>query len=183
MLIAKNSTINVENQINEFENLLQMTLPRELKIFLIKYNGGETPKTCFKNGKISTDIRAFYGLGKVLYSYDKVDIVKKDEKVLLPIAIDSFGNSFLLSMNFPHDIYFEDHEKGDSMVLVAKSLKEFISMCDSEIINEAARRSPEEREKILISNGKGKNISQGLKQMWQEEYEKYRELVQERVEI
>lgn len=183
MLIAKNPTKNIENQINEFENLIQITLPKELKMFLEKYNGGETPKTYLKDRRISTDIRAFYGLGDVLYSYNKTDIVKKEGKTLLPIAIDSFGNSFLLSLDSPYDIYFKDHEKEDSMILVAKSLKEFISMCESEVISEASRRSPEEREKILISNGKGKNISQGLRQMWQEEYEKYRNLVQENVEI
>lgn len=183
MLIARNSTENIKNQIDKFEKSIQEILPEELKAFLMKYNGGETPQTHLKSKKVSTDIRAFYGLGDVLYSYGKIDIIEKEGEKLLPIAVDSFGNSFLLSLSAPCDIYFEDHEKEDSVILVAKSLKEFIDMCDSEIIDEAARRSPEERERILVNNGKGKNISEDLRDLWRKEYEKYKNLIQEKVEL
>ena len=37
------------------------------------------------------------------------------------------------------------------------------------------------REQILIRNGKGANISDGLREMWKAEYEKYNNLCQEEV--
>lgn len=181
MLIVKNSIKNIGNKIEEFEDLIEITLPEELKDFLNKYNGGETPETQIKTPEISTDIRAFYGLGDVKYSYNWRDITEYDNKKMLPIAVDSFGNHFILSLVEPYNIYFVDHEKEKCIIEVAKSLKNFIKMCNSKKISEAAKRSPEERKEILLSKGKGDNISEGVVQMWKEEYEKYKNVHQEEV--
>ena len=45
------------------------------------------------------------------------------------------------------------------------------------------KRSPEEREAELIANGKADNITEGIREMWKQEYEKYKNIVQEIVII
>lgn len=170
MLIIKNVQCS---SLNDFEKKIGIELPQELRHFIEVYNGGETPNTKIVSKNISTDIRAFYGLGVNQYSLDNVKCFDKNENKFLPIAIDSFGNEFYIDLKGSNSIWFCDHEKGNNMICVANSLKEFISNCESEPIKDSARKTPEEREKILLSKGKGANITDGLRQMWKEEYEKY----------
>ena len=66
-------------------------------------------------------------------------------------------------------IYFCDHEKGFKAGYMAENLQEFIKCCKSEKIKEASKRSIKEREEILIANGRGDNITDGLRQLWQAE--------------
>jgi len=82
---------------------------------LHKYNGGYTPKTKFKAGKISSDLRGFFGIGGVKLSLDDVEIGDCLEKNIFPIACDSFGNYIMigLSNDDAGKIYFCDHEKGN----------------------------------------------------------------------
>lgn len=50
-------------------------------------------------------------------------------------------------------------------------------------ISEASKLSIEEREAILIANGKGDIITDGLREMWQAEIKKYSNMIQEEVLI
>lgn len=59
MLISKFSNCNVEEKIIDIEKQYKIILPTQYKNFLHKYNGGYTPKTKFKVGKISSDLRGF----------------------------------------------------------------------------------------------------------------------------
>ena len=52
MLISKFSNYNVEEKIIDLERQYEIILPTQYKNFLHKYNGGYTPKTKFKAGKI-----------------------------------------------------------------------------------------------------------------------------------
>ena len=47
MLISKFSTCNVHAEIKAMEKALNIELPAQLKLFLQKYNGGESPRTNF----------------------------------------------------------------------------------------------------------------------------------------
>ena len=66
---------------------------------------------------------------------------------------------------------------------MAENLQEFIKCCKSEKIKEASKRSIKEREEILIANGRGDNITDGLRQLWQAKIDKYGNMIQEEVVI
>ena len=180
MLISKFANCS-EDKIVKLEERFGITLPGIYKEFLIRYNGGDTPKTKVKIGKTSTNIRGFYGLGNEGMNFDKFDPDEWRERGMLPIAEDSFGNYF--SMDKDGKIYFCDHEKGYRPAAVADDLRKFVSRCKSEVISETAKKTVEEREAYMISKGRGHFVTDGLRKMWQEEYDKYSGMVQEEVEI
>lgn len=98
MLISKFENIDMDNKIMNLEDKYNILLPKQYKSFLCKYNGGYTPKTKFKVGKISSDIRGFYGLGNVEFSLDTLEIKNWVQNQVLPIASDSFGNYILIGL-------------------------------------------------------------------------------------
>ncbi len=179
MLISKNT--GNPSALETFIKNKGYQLPEDYKSFLVKYNGGETPNTSLKAGKVSSDVRAFYGIGSVPYSLDEAAAMDKDGKVLLPIAADSYGNLFMLDITKGTGVYFADHEKNREMEPVSDSFTSFIALCRSEPVKEASKRTPQEREKIMLEKGKGTNITDGLRKMWQDEYDKYSKMVQEEV--
>lgn len=183
MLISKFSNCNVEEKIIDIERQYEIILPTQYKNFLHKYNGGYTPKTKFKVGKISSDLRGFFGVGDVKLSLDDVELEDCLEKNIFPIASDSFGNYIMigLSNDDAGKIYFCDHEKGNKAEYITENLKKFIECCKSEMISEASRRSIKEREDALIAKGRGNIITDDLRKMWQAEIDKYGSMVQEEV--
>lgn len=184
MLISKFDTENIEAKVQELEEKYGITLPEQYREFLLKYNGGETPKTEFKIGKEDSDVRAFFGLGDVAYSMSEEayleDLVKKQ---LLPIATDSFGNYIAIGIEKKNygKIYFCDHERGYKATLLTKDLKEFVSRCKSKKIGKIL--SIEEREKQVLEAGWIKEVNDGMREIWQEEIDKYSNIKQERVII
>ena len=155
---------------------------KALMSFLEKYNGGETPETRFSVGDVSSDIVAFYGVGNVKYSYDRVQSIKTIDDEFLPIAFDSFGNQIVVSLS-SGSIGFVDHEKADTPRIIAQDFKTFIAHVRSDKINPKHIRSIEDRERDLIQRGKGNNISDALRSLWQKEIDKYSNLNQELVEL
>lgn len=185
MLIAKFADGNMESRIEEFEKEYHITLPNQYREFLLTYNGGYTPRTKFKAGKESSDIRGFYGVGDVKLSFDSLEIGEWTKQGYLPIAVDSFGNYIAIGLNIFKNgkIYFGDHEKGYKMTCIAENLKIFMEKCKSEQISDKFRLSVEEREAALIARGRGDIITDALRQMWQEEIDKYKDMIQEEVVI
>lgn len=185
MLISKFSGINLKDQVMDMEKKYEITFPDPYKVFLCKYNGGDTPNTKFKIGKISSDIRGFYGIGDVRYSLDSIDLEEWLDVKIFPIACDSFGNYIVigLSKDSMGKIYFWDHEEENHIDYLAEDLQSFLKSCKSEKISEDATKSIEEREAAMIARGRGEYITDGLRQMWQAEIDKYRNMVQEKVII
>lgn len=185
MLIAKFSNCDIEEKVLDFEKRYGIKMPIQYKIFMEKYNGGYTPKTKFKVGKVSSDIHGFFGMGNVKLGLDTSEIEEWVEKKCLPIACDSFGNYIVIGLDNDDagKIYFCDHEKGDKAEFVADNLKEFIGRCKSDKISEASRRSIKEREEALIAKGRGNIITDDLKKMWQAEIDKFGNMIQEEVII
>lgn len=180
MLISKNAAD--PSAVDEFAVNKGYKLPFDLENFLKKYNGGNTPNTSIKSQNVSSDVRAFYGIGNdAAYSLTTARAIDKNGSIYLPVAIDSYGNIFVIDITNNSGVYFVDHEKNRELEFVAKTFKVFVELCKSEPIKEASRKSPREREKLLIKKGKGANITDGLRKMWQEEYDKYKELIQEEV--
>ena len=185
MLISKFENHNVSEEILNLEREYNIFLPKEYKDFLCRYNGGYTPKTKIKAGKISSDIRGFYGVGNVALSLNTLELQEWIHKKIMPIATDSFGNYFAIGLcdDISGKIFFFDHEVGYRGEYIAESLKAFLQYCKSDRISEASRRSIEEREAALIANGRGDVITDDLRRMWQAEIDKYGNMVQEEVVI
>lgn len=185
MLISKFADGNVNKRVDEMEKNYIVSLPKQYKEFLCKYNGGYTPKTKFKVGKISSDIRGFYGVGNVKLSFDTIQMGEWIDKNFLPIATDSFGNYLLIGVgnNGNGKIFFCNHEEKNKVECIADNLKDFFKYCKSEKISEASKLSIKEREAALIARGRGAIITDALRQMWQAEIDKYENMIQEEVVI
>lgn len=183
MLISKFLNCNVEERIIDIERQYEIKLPTQYKVFLNKYNGGYTPKTKFKVGKISSNLKGFYGMGNVKLGLENIELVEWIEKSVLPIACDSFGNYIVIGLNNSEagKIYFCDHENGNRMEYLTENFKDFIDSCKSEKVRENSRWSIKEREDALIAKGRGDIITDDLRKMWQAEIDKYRDIVQEEV--
>ena len=182
MLISKN-VVNT-SEVDEFAKKRGYNLPSDLDKFLKTYNGGNTPNTSVKTSNVSSDVRAFYGVGMdLVYSLNKVQVIDKNEIIYLPVAVDSFGNVFVVDITSNTGVFFVNHEKNRELEQVAESFKAFIQLCKSEPIKEFSRKTPKEREELLISKGKGANITDGLRKMWQDEYDKYKGMIQEEVKF
>lgn len=160
-----------------------ITLSSEYKNFLYKYNGGDTPDTKFKVKRTSSDIRAFYGMGNVKYSLNEFELNEWIELNVFPIACDSFGNYIVIGLRADKagKIYFYDHEEGYNPKELAGSLTTFFKCCKSQKIGYIP--SIEEREQLLIKNGKEANITDSLRKTWQAEIDKYGNMIQEEVTI
>ena len=98
MLICKFSTKNIDSKLDKFSKQIGFEIPIQLKEFLNKYNGGETPSTEFNIRSISSDIVGFYGVGNVKYSYNKINVFYYKSSIFLPIAFVSFENDVLIDL-------------------------------------------------------------------------------------
>lgn len=181
MLISKFGATDIDERLEEYEDFIGKEIPDQMRKFLEKYNGGETPNTQFKSGNISTDIKAFYGLGNVKYSLNKVKPIEIKAMIFLPFACDSFGNEMIIDLS-SGIVCFMDHER-DNITQVADDFRTFIKFCESKAINPAAVKSVEEREADLVKRGRGNVVTEALRDMWRAEIEKYSGIKQEEVSI
>jgi hypothetical protein len=134
-----------ENCLRALEQIWEFQLPKEYRIFLLKYNGGR-PNLTFFNYKNTDDdgsvIDCFFGI----YKDDNNNLLKNIMGVgdrypsnSFPIADDVFGNRICIIVKGPDrgKIYFWDHEteadtdQGEvadysNMTLIADSFNEFI---------------------------------------------------------
>lgn len=184
MLIAKYGNGSIE-QVEEFEKKYGINLDDCYRKFLIDYNGGETPNTILKKGKVSETVRYLYGLN-VEQSIEKNMIYfdwKKNNSI--PIGVDDFGNYYAIGISIGNKgtIYFCDHERGFANKKIADSFAVFIKKCKSEPINERAKRTIEQREEEMRKNGYEHLINDQLKVVWKTEYEKYKDMIQEEVNV
>ncbi len=180
MLISKFNLAS-NDLISEYEDNIDAKLPDTYKIFLQKYNGGETPNTKFSTQDTTSDIKGFYGIGNVKYSLDTIKLIVLKGKNYLPIAFDSFGNDVIIGLG-DEAIYFLDHETND-IKRIADGLKAFIDICISQPISTSSVKSVEEREKALIAKGRGNIINDALRDMWRAEIKKYSSICLEEVKI
>jgi len=188
MLIAKylNPNSDIEKMINHFEDKYKISLPIQYRTFLKKYNGGDTPKTSLKVKRFITDIRAFYGVGDAKRRLEDIawleDFLEKD---WLPIASNCWGDYIAIGLNGEDEgkIYYFDYQRGYRKKFLTDDLKHFFEYCKSGEINPYVYRTIEEREADLIARGKGANITDQLKKAWQDEIDKYKDMVREEVII
>lgn len=185
MLISKFSNDDIINKVSDMETEYGIKLPDQYKAFLYKYNGGYTPETQFKIKKESSDIRGFYGIGDVKLSLNEIELGEWLDRGILPIACDSFGNYVAIGITDKNNgkIYFCDHEFGYRMKFISEDLKSFFSSCKSEKISEDSKKPIKQREEELIARGRGHVITDGLRELWQAEIDKYANMIQEEVKL
>ncbi len=190
MLISKFENTNVEENIAAFEKKNNITLPEEYKKFLMKYNGGRTPKTKFKINKVSSDVRGFYGLGNAdeYFNFqkliDNMNILEEFiEDEMLPIATTDFGDYIVISISKEENghIFFKYHDRGKKYIKLTDTLSEFTDKCKSEKLGHI--ETIEERKQRLIANGVGRRITESLIAAWQKEIDKYANIHQEEFEL
>ena len=101
----------------------------------------------------------------------------------VPFGEDSYGNCYAIGTEGIEkgNVFFCDHEKGFDRFKISDSFSQFSKTCKSGEIKPLARRSPEEREADLTARGKAGNITDGLREIWKQEYEKYKDMIQEKV--
>jgi hypothetical protein len=136
-LYSENPKISLEN-IKQFEQEYDITLPKQYTEFLLKYNGGYPKEAHFKisDNEGESLINKFYGIGNMKSNLGDVFEILEGEipENFVSIANDPGGNEILLGVNGEHyeKIYFwiHDIETGDemeNMLLLADSLAEFFN--------------------------------------------------------
>ena len=190
MLISRFDNTNIEEHITQLEKQYNIVLPEEYKRFLMKYNGGETPKTKFKLNKVNSDIKAFYGLGNAdkIYNFqkliDNMNILREFiDDDMLPIATTDFGDYIVIGIGKEENgcIFFKYHDRGKKYIKLTDTLCEFAEKCKSEKIGHI--RTIEERKQNLIERGKAANITEGIIKVWQREIDEYAHIHQEEFEL
>jgi SMI1 / KNR4 family. len=182
MLISKYGSGSTE-LVSEFERSLGIELDEDYRTFLVKYNGGETPDTHVGIRGCSTDLRYLFGINTAMNIEDNLQIPVWENKQYLPIGMDYFGNFFVIGLSDDNKgkVFFCDHEKGFAVKQIADSFKLFLCKCKSEEIDPCTKIPPEEREASMIAEGRADDISDALREIWRNEYEKYVNMVQEKV--
>jgi hypothetical protein len=94
-----------ESDISNFEMRIGMALPGQYRRFLMDFNGGTpTPNTVDIEGLpgASTDVQVFFGIDRSVQSscleWNLATLFERLEEGLLPIACDSGGSVFCLSL-------------------------------------------------------------------------------------
>lgn len=134
-MLSVNPKISLQD-IKQFEQEYEITLPKQYVEFLLEYNGGFSKESGFK---ISDDegeslVNKFYGIGDMKSNLGKVFEVLEGEipEDFISIANDPAGNEILLGVSgeYQGKIYFwihdiEPEEEMDNMFILADSFAEF----------------------------------------------------------
>ena len=187
MLISKFESTNIEQYINEYESKKSFAFPTQYKEFLLKFNGGDTPKTKFKVNRVSSNLRGFYGLGNAsdFLNYSLFDSMGRMEDFLedemLPIGSNSFGDYITIGIGTDNNgkVYFLYHDREKKYIELTEDFKTFVGKCKSEEIGHI--RTIEERKATFIENWSEDEITQEMIGDWQSEIDKYSKMNQEKL--
>ncbi len=129
-----------DEELNDFELTNNMKLPNDYRQFLLANNGGKPTKQANKSPEtIVTYILGMHNGDYYASLYRHIDMfAKRIPFSTFPIATDSFGNLFLLSVHSENygQIFFWDHEGEpeiqdghyvDNVSFVADSFAEFMN--------------------------------------------------------
>jgi len=183
MLIIKFDNHDVEEKMKAFEGKYHFIFPNQYREFLLKYNGGATPKTEFKIGKINSDFTGFYGFNDdnnfdfQFYVRTKTLGMYLEDRVI-PIGSNVSGDTIVLGIAQDNygQVYFFYHDRPKKYIRLADDVREFISKCKSDTIGSVP--TMEEREKTARENGYD-DLIPDLMPIWEEEINKFSNIHQE----
>ena len=125
-----------ENDLDDFEKDANIILPAEYRSFLLRHNGGlPSPDVIDVKGAPGspTDVQVFFGIGRPVESSDlqwnRRTFVERLPSKWLPIARDSGGNLFCLSVSGPDAgsaMYVDLDQALPGFYFVARSVDEFL---------------------------------------------------------
>ena len=106
MTLIKNHGPKIsEADVWKLEEFIQRRLPEQYRRFLLEFNGGRPdPDTVDVAGLPGspTDVQVFFGIGRLIESscidWRVESLVERMEDGLLPIACDSFGSVYCISL-------------------------------------------------------------------------------------
>ena len=184
MLISKFNCEKIEELVSKFEKEYKVTIPLQYRNFLLKYNGGKTPKSEFKINRVNSDIRGFYGFGDAEYNYNSLEEIKFNEWItddMLAIGKNGFGDYIMLGIGKENNgkIYFHYHDRPKKFIELTSDLISFVDKCKSKKIGHV--RTIEERKQGMVENGLGDRITLESLKGWQEEIDIYGNMVQEKL--
>ncbi|WP_289055996.1 SMI1/KNR4 family protein [Carboxylicivirga marina] len=161
-----------KNDLTDFEAKLSISLPSDYRDFLIENNGG-CPKP--STNKIpETDVQCIYGIHEGDYWANLIEHIDMFKERIpsntIPIANDSGGNLFLLSLrqDSKGEVWFWDHEEEaeesgheyfENITKAADSFNNFIDNLyewidpNEDITEKILRTNDIENLKTLISSG------------------------------
>ena len=187
MLISKFDTTDIENRVAEFERENGLGFPAQYRAFMLRYNGGETPKTKLRFGRKSYVLRALFGIDAEQYPLGRCYTRNTSDECIgrgfLPVGADVFGNYFAIGIDEEKygRMYFLDHERNFVGALLCDSFGEFIAAGKSEKIGHIP--TIEERKQILKNNGNLHLFNPQMLAGWQAEIDRYKDIKQEEVII
>ncbi len=189
MLISKFDNKGVEDLVKELEERYAISLPDKYRLFLLKYNGGETPETEFRINGVASDIQGFYGVGNANKNYNFDSLITSERmpewinNKMFPIATNIFGDYIMICVDGEcrERIFFVYHDRQIKYIELAEDFWEFIKKCKSKKIGHI--RTIEERKNDLIKLGKGHKITPEKIAGWQAEINEYSNIHQEEVVI
>ncbi len=129
-----------QKMIDDFEKIIDFSLPNDYKNFLLEYNGGipEVKYSTFNVKELNEDISLDILLGLAI---DKLDLQKRNAEYkedLLPYCIiigDDPGSGMIVLINdlelkgiyyWDHSFYFEKSNEEQNIYKITDSFREFI---------------------------------------------------------
>lgn len=182
MLISKFDNTNVERYIKEYEEKYNLTFPEQYRKFLLKYNGGRTPKTKFKINRVNSGIRALYGFNKADEHYNFDKFRKLDDFItmnVIPIGGTVFGDYVVIGIGEDNygKIMFKYHDSPSGPKELTEDFATFVSKCKSDKIGHIP--TIEERIELLKKNESWDVLENPPMKTWQNEIDLYSNMNQE----
>lgn len=136
-MLSVNPKISLQD-IKQFEQEYEVTLPKQYVDFLLEYNGGFPQKSNFKlpDDDGESLVKKFYGIGDMKSNLGKVFMVLEGEipEDFISIGNDPGGNEILLGVNgeYQGKVYFwihdiEPEDEMDNMFILAGNFTEFFN--------------------------------------------------------
>lgn len=187
MLISKSEHPISEDDLSNYENTHGISFPQEYRNFLLKYNGGETPKTNFRLSGVSSDLASFYelwddGKGMELHEIEfLVPAFLKD--YMFPIASNAFGDNIFICVGGQEygKIFFCYHDRSKRYIKLADNFLAFIQKCKSKKLGHCY--TIEERIALRKEAGHFEPPSKIALSEWQKEIDHFNRIHQEQVEV
>ena len=186
--IKPNNTENVEEYIIKLEKDLNIVLPEDYKQFLIKYNGGWVPGTEIYFDDFDYGMNGFNGVNKAegasnfyWYINNSVDPIREEffedlGNGFLNIG-DDFGSNFYVNIDKNSDkyggIYSMDRVDDDDYIYVCSSFKELSQKARTPDFHVG---TVQENIEDFKNKGWKDRITPELINLWEEQYEKYKDV-------